>query len=102
MATTTTSTFVPYHTPPPGTVSNPTNPASLSYETHITIGISIGFVTIFLLARLWARAIIKKTWIFEDCKFDVYPMLLSLLLTTLSIGLVLTAWVSFRDSQKMY
>lgn len=69
MATTsTTSTFVPYITPPAGVKSNPTNPASLSYETHITVGISIGFVTVFFAARLWARAIIKKTWIFEDCK----------------------------------
>ncbi|KAF3400641.1 hypothetical protein DPV78_005880 [Talaromyces pinophilus] len=66
MATTTTSTFVPYITPPPGTVSNPVNPASLSYETHITVGISIGFVSLFLLARLYARAVIKKTWILED------------------------------------
>lgn len=69
MATTTTSTFVPYITPPPGTVSNPVNPASLSYETHITVGISIGFVSLFLLARLYARAVIKKTWILEDCEF---------------------------------
>lgn len=69
MATTTTSTFVPYITPPPGTVSNPINPASLSYETHITVGISIGFVSLFLLARLYARAVIKKTWILEDCEF---------------------------------
>lgn len=66
MAATTTSTFVPYITPPPGVVSNPVNPASLSHETHITIGISIGFVTLFFIVRSWARAVVKKIWMLED------------------------------------
>lgn len=75
MATTTTSTFVPYITPPPGVTSNYIDPPSLAYKTRFTIGLSIGFVTFFFLARLWARLGIKKTWTTED-------------------WIVLTAWLS--------
>lgn len=32
------------------------------------MGISMGFVTLFFLARLYARVIVKKVWILEDCK----------------------------------
>lgn len=72
MSTTTASaaqsTFVPWQSPPPGVESNPENPESLNYKAIITIGISIPVITIFFACRLWARAIIKKTWIVEDCK----------------------------------
>lgn len=70
--TATTSTFVPYITAPPGVTPNPTNPPTLAKETHITIGLSIGFVTVFFIARLWARVIIKKTWTFEDCMLILF------------------------------
>lgn len=103
MATTTTSTFVPYITPPPGTVSNPIDPASLSYETHITIGISIGFVTLFFLARLYARAVIKKTWILEDCKFAAHSCILILeFLADISISIraCCDSMGEFPDSQE--
>ncbi|KAH8702470.1 hypothetical protein BGW36DRAFT_117415 [Talaromyces proteolyticus] len=73
MATTTiasaaqsTSTFVPYHEPPPGVTSNPDHPESLVKQTDITIGIALPMVTIFYFARVYARAVIKRSWIVED------------------------------------
>lgn len=60
-------TFTPALKPPPGVVSNPENPASLAYESRLTIAIAVPCVTIAFAARAYVRIIIKQSWIFEDC-----------------------------------
>ncbi|QKX60148.1 uncharacterized protein TRUGW13939_07291 [Talaromyces rugulosus] len=59
-------TFTPALKPPPGVISNPENPASLAYESRLTIGIAVPLVTIAFAARAYVRIIIKRSWIFED------------------------------------
>ncbi|KAJ5669432.1 hypothetical protein N7462_010502 [Penicillium macrosclerotiorum] len=60
------STFTPWIDPPAGVKSNFEHPETLTYKTNITIGIALPAVTIFFACRVWARAIIKRTWIVED------------------------------------
>ncbi|KAK2594784.1 hypothetical protein QQS21_007531 [Conoideocrella luteorostrata] len=61
-----TPTFVPSLPPPPGVTSNPNDPASLIGLANITVAISVPFLTVFFLLRVYARVFIKRSWIFED------------------------------------
>ena len=87
MATTTASaaqsTFTPWIDPPAGVESNLKNPETLTQKTIITISIALLVVTIFFACRVWARAIIKRTWIAEDCKDHYHKLILGRLLTWL-------------------
>ncbi len=58
--------FTPALKPPPGVVPNPEHPASLARLADIAIGIAIPFVTVFWILRTYARAYLKRVWIFED------------------------------------
>lgn len=70
-----TSLPTPALPPPPGETSNFSSPPSLTQETNIAIGITVPLTTIFFFLRTYVRIWIKRSWIFEDCKFDPSPLL---------------------------
>ena len=83
------ATPTPALPPPPGVTSNFKNPPTLIRQNDIAMGISIPLVTIFFGLRSYARIVIKRTWITEDCKY--LPLVISVLTM---VGVALLAYVS--------
>lgn len=67
VAQTPSASFTPAIPPPPGVNSNPENPTSLAYYSHLTTAICVPIVTVLYFLRTYVRVFIKKTWILEDC-----------------------------------
>jgi hypothetical protein len=58
--------------PPPGQVSNYVNPDSLWKWNVLTTTLCLFFVTVAFALRTYVRGIIKRDWLFEDCKYCSY------------------------------
>lgn len=86
------ATFTPALEPPPGVVSNPINPPSLTYQSKITIAIAVPLTSLFFFARCYVRLMIKRTWIFEDCNLTLSLTERTVCLRN-TLGLASAAWV---------
>ena len=69
------ATLKPALKPPPGVESNFANPESLKSKNDIAMAVSITLTTILYFMRCYARIIIKKQWIVEDCENVISPYL---------------------------
>lgn len=65
--TTTSTSFTPALTPPPGTTSKFEHPETLKRPMNIAMGVAIPLITIFFFTRAYVRIWIKRQWISEDC-----------------------------------
>ena len=63
----------PYPTPalpaPPGTSSNFAHPVSILKWDILCVSVCLSISTIVFVLRSWARVVVLRQWILEDCVF---------------------------------
>ena len=71
MLTKIVSATSPALSPPPGVTSNFVNPESLTPQMNVAMGVAIPLVTVFFGLRAYARLVVRRVWIFEDCELGI-------------------------------
>lgn len=64
-----TPRLTPALPPPPGQTSHFADPVSILKWGILRTAVCLSITTTVFLLRAWARTIISKQWILEDCKF---------------------------------